>query len=173
MDNTAKVANEKLEQTRIALTELGTRLGKNHPDYKSAEQTLAALEQRLGQQGGPNLKLCAKVREPRSGRTMEMFTTEPGVQFYTGNFLDGKDKGKSGGVYQKHWGFCLEAQHFPDSVNKPNFPNAILKPGDTYRQTTVYQVRGGAVISRKLTDPWCNRARGYCVASASRIASAS
>jgi aldose 1-epimerase len=138
-DPAAKVANEKLEQTRMALTELGTRLGKNHPDYKAAEQILAALEQRLGQQGGPMLKLCAKVREPKSGRTMEMYTSEPGVQFYSGNFLDGKDKGKGGVVYQKHWGFCLEAQHFPDSVNKSSFPTTILKPGDTYRQTTVYK----------------------------------
>jgi aldose 1-epimerase len=84
-------------------------------------------------------KLCAKVKEPKSGRVMEMYTTEPGVQFYTGNFLDGKDKGKGGVVYQRHWGFCLEAQHFPNSVNQPNFPNSILRPGEVYRQTTVYK----------------------------------
>jgi aldose 1-epimerase len=70
---------------------------------------------------------------------MEMFTTEPGVQFYTGNFLDGTLKGKGGVAYAKHQGFCLEAQHFPDSVNHPAFPSVILRPGQTYRQTTVYQ----------------------------------
>jgi aldose 1-epimerase len=73
-----------------------------------------------------------------------MSTTEPGVQFYTGNFLDGKLKGHDDVVYQQHMGFCLEAQHFPDAVNQPAFPSIILRPGATYRQTTVYKfsVRG-------------------------------
>jgi aldose 1-epimerase len=88
---------------------------------------------------GKELALAATVREPKSGRIMEMFTTEPGVQFYTGNFLDGKQTGKGGVVYKKHGGFCLEAQHFPDSVNHANFPSMILKPGETYRQTTIYK----------------------------------
>jgi aldose 1-epimerase len=88
---------------------------------------------------GKELALAATVREPKSGRIMEMFTTEPGVQFYTGNFLDGKQTGKGGVVYKKHAGFCLEAQHFPDSVNHANFPSMILKPGETYRQTTIYK----------------------------------
>jgi aldose 1-epimerase len=83
--------------------------------------------------------LAARVYEPKTGRVMEMYTTEPGVQFYTGNFLDGSLKGKGGVVYQKHHGFCLEAQHFPDSVNHPNFPSVILRPGQTYTQTTVYK----------------------------------
>jgi aldose 1-epimerase len=83
--------------------------------------------------------LAARVYEPKTGRVMEMYTTEPGVQFYTGNFLDGSQKGKGGVVYQKHHGFCLEAQHFPDSVNHANFPSMILRPGQTYRQTTVYK----------------------------------
>jgi aldose 1-epimerase len=89
--------------------------------------------------GGKTLALAVRVREPKTGRVMEMFTTEPAVQFYTGNFLDGKLKGKNGVVYQKHQGFCLEAQHFPDSVNHPNFPSTILRPGKTYAQTTVYK----------------------------------
>jgi aldose 1-epimerase len=89
--------------------------------------------------GGKSLALAARVREPKTGRVMEMDTTEPGVQFYTGNFLDGSLKGKGGVVYRKHQGFCLEAQHFPDSVNHPNFPSMILRPGQTYRQTTVYK----------------------------------
>jgi aldose 1-epimerase len=88
---------------------------------------------------GKGLDLAARVTEPKSGRVMEMYTTEPGVQFYTGNFLDGMLKGKGGVAYAKHFGFCLEAQHYPDSVNHPNFPSVILKPGKTYRQTTVYK----------------------------------
>jgi aldose 1-epimerase len=89
--------------------------------------------------GGKEPALAARVREPKTGRVLEMFTTEPGVQFYTGNFLDGTIKGKGGAVYRKHAGFCLEAQHFPDSVNHPDFPSTILRPGQTYTQTTVYQ----------------------------------
>lgn len=88
---------------------------------------------------GKALALAARVHEPTSGRVMEMFTTEPGVQFYTGNFLDGTLKGKHGVVYAKHHGLCLEAQHFPDSVNQPNFPSTILTPGKSYTQTTVYK----------------------------------
>jgi aldose 1-epimerase len=91
---------------------------------------------------GKQLALAARAREPRSGRVMEMLTTEPGVQFYTGNFLDGKTKGKAGIAYQQHAAFCLEAQHFPDSVNHPNFPSVILRPGQTYTQTTVYRFPG-------------------------------
>jgi aldose 1-epimerase len=79
------------------------------------------------------------VREPGSGRVLEMFTTEPGVQLYTSNFLTGTHKGKDGVVYKKHQGFCLEAQHFPDSVHHPNFPSTILRPGSTYTQTTIYK----------------------------------
>jgi len=76
------------------------------------------------------------VHEP-SGRVMETLTTTPGVQLYTGNFLDGTVG--NGGAYPKHSGLCLETQHFPDSVNHPNFPSTILRPGQTYRQTTVYK----------------------------------
>ncbi len=85
-----------------------------------------------------SLALAALVYEPKSGRVMEVFTTEPGVQFYTGNFLDGSNKGK-GAVYNKHNGFCLETQHFPDSPNKPQFPSTVLKPGDKYKHETVYK----------------------------------
>jgi aldose 1-epimerase len=88
---------------------------------------------------GKKLALAARVRDPKTGRVMEMYTTEPGVHFYTGNFLDGKQTGRGGVVYKKHAGFCLEAQHFPDSVNHPNFPSMILKPGETYKQTTIYK----------------------------------
>ena len=81
---------------------------------------------------------AATVYEPTTGRTLEVTTDKPGVQFYTGNFLDGSLTGKNGTVYGKHAGFCLETQHFPDSPNQPKFPNTILKPGETYHTTTSY-----------------------------------
>ncbi len=80
-----------------------------------------------------------EVYEPESGRFMEMFTTEPAVQLYTGNFLDGSLTGKNGINYNKHYGFCLEAQHYPDSPNQPAFPSTILRPGEEYTQTTLYK----------------------------------
>ncbi len=89
--------------------------------------------------GGGKLALVARVYEPGSGRVMELLSTEPGVQFYTGNFLDGTVAGKGGAAYPQHGGFCLETQHFPDSVNHPDFPSSILKAGATYRSTTVYR----------------------------------
>lgn len=85
------------------------------------------------------LALAAKVYEPTGGRVMEIYTTEPGIQFYSGNFLDGSIIGKSGKIYLKHYGFCLETQHFPDSPNKPDFPSVILKPGEKYTHVTVHK----------------------------------
>lgn len=87
---------------------------------------------------GGSLALAALVYEPRSGRVMEISTTEPAIQFYSGNFLDGSNKGK-GAVYNKHNGFCLETQHFPDAPNKPGFPSIVLKPGDKYTHLTVHK----------------------------------
>ena len=84
------------------------------------------------------LALAARVYEPTSGRVMEVSTTEPGVQFYSGNFLDGSIAGKGGHVYARRAGFCLETQHFPDSPNKPDFPSTILRPGEEYSSRTVY-----------------------------------
>lgn len=89
-------------------------------------------------QDGP-MNLAARVRGPESGRVMEVLTSEPGVQFYCGNFLDGTNIGKGGHPYEYRNGFCLETQHFPDSPNKPDFPRTILRPGETYRQRTIYQ----------------------------------
>ena len=86
-----------------------------------------------------SLRLAARVTESKSGRVMEVLTTEPGVQFYIGNFLDGTLKGKEGKVYQRRYGFCLETQHFPDSPNKPNFPSVLLKPGSRYLSTTIFR----------------------------------
>jgi aldose 1-epimerase len=84
-------------------------------------------------------KLAARVHEPTSGRILEVWTTQPGVQFYTGNFLDGSVTGKQGHVYKRRYGFCLETQHFPDSPNHPDFPTTILKPGETFREKTVFR----------------------------------
>jgi aldose 1-epimerase len=82
---------------------------------------------------------AAEVYEPVSGRVLQAFTTEPGVQFYTGNFLDGTLTGFNGTKYLQHYGLCLEAQHFPDSPNKPQFPSVVLNPGQKYTQLTVYK----------------------------------
>lgn len=83
--------------------------------------------------------LAATVYEKTSGRVMKVLTTEPGLQFYSGNFLDGSIKGKSGQEYPLRSGFCLEAQHYPDSPNRPRFPSTVLRPGQLYTQVTVYQ----------------------------------
>ena len=91
-----------------------------------------------GQEANAGLTLAARVSEPISGRVMEVRTIEPGIQFYSGNFLDGTLKNRKGVAYVKHAAFCLETQHFPDSVNHPNFPSTILEPGQTYRTVTVY-----------------------------------
>jgi aldose 1-epimerase len=88
---------------------------------------------------GKDLELVASVYEPSSGRFMEVLTTQPGLQFYSGNSLDGTNKGKGGTVYQHRAGFCLETQHFPDSPNHPEFLTTELKPGEKYTQTTVYR----------------------------------
>ena len=86
-----------------------------------------------------DLRTVATVREPKTGRKMEVITTQPGLQFYSGNFLDGSIVGKGGRAYVKYSGCCLETQHFPDSPNHPNFPSTMLKPGEEYRHTTVYR----------------------------------
>jgi aldose 1-epimerase len=85
------------------------------------------------------LALAAKVKDAKSGRVLSVYTTEPGIQFYGGNFLDGA-KGKGGKSYAHRSGLCLETQHYPDSINQPKFPPVILRPGKTYKHTTVYQI---------------------------------
>lgn len=85
------------------------------------------------------LSLAATIEDPMSGREISVLTTQPGVQFYSGNFLDGTIKGKEGKVYKQHYGMCLETQHFPDSPNQPAFPNTILRPGDKFKEITVYK----------------------------------
>jgi aldose 1-epimerase len=88
---------------------------------------------------GAGLVLAARAVDPASGRVLETLTTEPGMQFYAGNFLNGSIKGKGGKAYNKRYGFCLETQHYPDSPNKPSFPTTTLKPGERYDTTTVYR----------------------------------
>jgi aldose 1-epimerase len=85
------------------------------------------------------LTLMARVTEPTTGRVLEVLSTEPGLQFYSGNFLDGTLKGKGGWVYNFRNAFCMEPQHFPDSPNKPNFPSVVLKPGQLYKNTIIYR----------------------------------
>lgn len=116
-------------------------------DFTTPEKIGARIEQVKGgydhnyvlnNQSG-KMALAARVYEETSGRVMDVFTTEPGIQFYSGNFLDGTITGKSGKVYHKYYGFCLETQHYPDSPNKPKFPSVILNPGETYTHHTVYK----------------------------------
>src|SRR5262249_32865420 len=128
---TAPVAGTPLDFTKP--TEIGARI------HELKGQPVGYDHNFVLDSGGRSPGLGARGSEPESGRRLEMFTTEPGVQFYTGNFLDGTIKGKDGISYRQHHGFCLEAQHFPDSVHHPNFPSTILEPGQTYAQTTIYK----------------------------------
>jgi aldose 1-epimerase len=114
-----------------------TPIGKHIGELKG-EPTGYDVNYVLKSSAGKEPKLAARVYDTKSGRLMEVFTTEPGIQFYTGNFLDGKIKGKGGASYKKHHAFCLETQHFPDSVNHKDFPSTILEPGKTYTSTTIY-----------------------------------
>jgi len=81
----------------------------------------------------------ARVFEPDSGRKLELLTTEPGLQFYSGNFLDGTIRGKGGKIYGPRSAFCLESQHFPDSPNQPHFPSTILRPGEVFKSRTIFR----------------------------------
>jgi aldose 1-epimerase len=89
--------------------------------------------------GRGRLALCARVEEPKSGRVMEIWTTEPGVQFFTGNRFDGSISGVGGVVFVQHAGFCLEPQHFPDSINQPEFPSVVLRPRQTFKSESAYR----------------------------------
>ena len=90
---------------------------------------------------GGHLNFVCRVVHPGSGRWLECFTDQPGVQFYTGNFIPADDSltGKNGANYRKHGGFCLETQKFPDSINKPNFPDSVVRPGGQYQHTVIYK----------------------------------
>jgi len=120
--STAHKIGERINQTDEQL-----KLGKGYDHNWVLKKT------------GNELSLVATVVEPVSGRIMEVWTTEPGLQFYSGNFLTGKDIGKGNKAYLTRSAFCLEAQHFPDSPNHPNFPSTVLKPRQTYSQKTIYK----------------------------------
>ena len=116
-------------------TAIGARINNDHPQLKAGK---GYDHNWVLNRKGPGLQLAARVIEPKTGRTLEIATTEPGVQFYAGNFLDGTLKGKAGAVYAHRTGFCLETQHYPDSPNKPNFPSTTLRPGAEYQTRTVF-----------------------------------
>ena len=119
------------------LTAIGARIGQDDEQLKRG----GGYDHNFVLRGKPGeLRLAARVVEPKSGRELEVYTTEPGLQFYSGNFLDGSIKGKLGKPQVKHGGLCLEAQHYPDSPNRPEWPSVVLRPGQTYRQTTVYRL---------------------------------
>ena len=120
-----------------APTAIGARINAAHPQIRNGNgyDHNFVLTREAKDTG---LVHAARVVDPGSGRTLDVATTEPGVQFYTGNFLDGTITGKAGHVYQRRAGFCLETQHFPDSPNEPRFPTTILRPGETYRSRTVF-----------------------------------
>ena len=130
----APVANTPLDFTRP--TPIGARIDQDHPQlgHGGGYDHNWVLDRQ-----GEGLSLAARLYEPESGRQMEVWTTEPGIQFYSGNFLDGSLTGKNGKVYQHRFGLALETQHFPDSPNQPNFPTTILRPGEEYRSRTVYR----------------------------------
>lgn len=106
---------------------------------KRIEQVEGGYDHSYVLNGGSELKKAAELSEKSTGRKIEVFTTEPGMQFYTGNFLDGSLIGKNEIIYKKHCGLCLETQHFPDSPNQPKFPNTILRPGEIFSSKTVYK----------------------------------
>lgn len=115
---------------------IGARIAKTGGDPTGYDHNYV-IDQQAGS-GANRPARAAEVYEPTTGRVLSMRTTEPGVQLYTGNFLDGSLTGKGGVVYGKHAGFCLEAQKFPNAVNTPGFPSVVLRPGESYRQITVY-----------------------------------
>ena len=117
------------------LTPIGDRIAADHVQLRNGK---GYDHNWVLDRTGPALERAALVVEPGSGRTMEIATTEPGIQFYSGNFLDGTATGKGGRVYRHRTGFCLETQHFPDSPNHPSFPSTILHPGGTYASKTVF-----------------------------------
>jgi aldose 1-epimerase len=117
-------------------TEIGERIRDSHPQLvigRGYDHNYVLDRQ------GPGLELAARLTDPDSRRVLSIFTTEPGIQFYSGNFLDGTLIGTSGRMYRQGDGLALETQHYPDSPNQPNFPSTVLRPGEEYDTTTIYQ----------------------------------
>lgn len=131
----------KVKGTPFDFTEfksIGQDIKADHPQIKNGNgyDHSFVINGKMGE-----LRLACTVKEPDSGRILEVWTTEPAVQFYTANSLDGSIIGKDQTAYEKRNGFCLEAQHFPDSPNHPDFPTTVLNPGETYSQTTIYKFK--------------------------------
>jgi aldose 1-epimerase len=121
-------------------TPIGARIGRDDEQLRNGrgyDHNFVLNKGGTGGTGDPTL--AARVYEPGSGRVMEIHTTEPGLQFYSGNFLDGTLRGKNGVVYRHRYGFAMETQHFPDTPNQPAFPSAILRPGEEYRSRSIYK----------------------------------
>jgi aldose 1-epimerase len=114
------------------MTAIGARIDKFKPKINGYDHSFVIPG------GGKSMTLCARAQDPKSGRSMEVSTTEPGVQLYTGNHLNGRQAGVGGVVYPLHGGFCLETQHFPDSINHPQFPSVVLRPGQKFHSTTTF-----------------------------------
>lgn len=117
-------------------TRIGARINDDHEQLKFAKGYDHCWA--LNSQDG-SLALAATVHDPDTGRFLEVYTTEPGIQCYCGNFLDGSLTGKGGKVYKHRYAFCLETQHYPDSPNQPDFPSVVLRPGEEYRSITIYK----------------------------------
>lgn len=118
------------------VTAIGARIDNDYEQLKFGkgyDHNWVLKQKKVGE-----MTLAATLYDPKSGRLMKISTTEPGIQFYSGNFLDGTITGKGGKPYKFRTGLCLETQHFPDSPNKPNFPSTVLKPGETYKTTTIH-----------------------------------
>jgi aldose 1-epimerase len=133
----APVARTPFDFTRP--TEVGDRIRDAHPQIVIGQGYDHNFVLDRPSPDDDAMMLAARVAEPRSGRVLEILTTEPGIQFYSGNFLDGTLVGTSGRVYRQTDGFALETQHYPDSPNQPNFPSTVLRPGERYKTTTVYR----------------------------------
>jgi aldose 1-epimerase len=129
------VANTPFDFT--SRTAIGKRINDNDPQLQIGNGYDHCWVLKKGD--GKTLRKVAELFEPKSGRSLEVHTTEPGIQFYSGNFLDGTLTGKNGVVYQQRSGLCLETQHYPDSPNQPSFPSVVLNPGEEYHTQTVYR----------------------------------
>lgn len=123
-------------------TAIGARIAGDDPQLRNGK----GYDHTFVLNARPGQAAALRVMDPGSGRTLEIVTTEPGLQFYSGNFLDGSSTGKAGHVYRRRYGFCLETQHYPDSPNHPRFPSTILRPGETYRSSTAFRFG--------ITDRW-------------------
>jgi aldose 1-epimerase len=120
------------------ITKIGDRINDNHSQIKNGK---GYDHNWVLNRKGDELILAATLSESGSGRVMEVWTTQPGIQFYSGNFLNGSDLGKGGKKYEYRSGLCLETQHFPDSPNQPTFPSTVLRPGEVYQHQTVYKFK--------------------------------